>query len=80
MINVWFALAIALTVIITNYIALIYGIRLGKAMQKDVPESPAAPVSKAAKGVFKLIRDKVQKSYLQKKADKEDENENSPYN
>jgi hypothetical protein len=80
MINPLYILAFILLLLASNCFFLIYGLRLGKAMQKDIPESQAAPVTKAAKGVFRLIRDKVHKSYLQKKADKEDENENSPYN
>lgn len=80
MINLWLVLGITLFIITTNYAALIYGIRLGKAMQKDIPASPAKPVAEAIKKAFKLIRDRPHKSYFQKKAPKQDDDTNPLFN
>jgi len=67
MINLLLIITIALILLISTYTALIYGIRLGKAMQKDIPPVPVEPVANAVRKVFKLIKDKTHKSYLQKK-------------
>lgn len=74
MINLYLILAIAILLLISNYIAFIYGVRIGKAMQKDIPHVPIEPVKNAAKSAYKLIKDWPKKSYLQKKAPKEEEN------
>jgi hypothetical protein len=73
MINLYTTLGIAILLIITNYLAFGYGIRIGKAMQKDIPLAPLVePVKKAARGAFKLAKNIKNKSYVQKKADKEE--------
>ncbi|MEN6313242.1 MAG: hypothetical protein ABFD25_03220 [Clostridiaceae bacterium] len=56
--------------LLSNYIAIVYGIRLGKAMQKDIPPVPIEPVTNAVKRAYKAIKSKTHKSYLQKKAEK----------
>jgi len=71
MINLLLILAIALILLISTYTALIYGIRLGKAMQKDIPPVPIEPVVSAVKRAYKLIKSKGHKSYLQKKSPKD---------
>ena len=76
MINLLFTLTIALVLILSNYTALIYGIRLGKAMQKDIPPVPIEPAVKAVKRAYNAIKSKKHKSYYQKKAPKQDSNEN----
>jgi hypothetical protein len=76
MINLLFILTIALTLIISNYIALIYGIRLGKALVRDIPPVPIEPAVKVAKRAYNAIRSKKHKSYYQKKPPKQDSNEN----
>jgi beta-lactam-binding protein with PASTA domain len=73
MINLFLIIGIALLIIITNYIALIYGMRLGKAMQKDIPPVPVEPVANAAKKVYKRMRGWPVKSYYQKKEPKGEE-------
>ena len=74
MINLFLIIGIALILLISNYTAIIYGIRIGKAMQKDIPPVPIEPVVNAVKNGYKLIKDKASKSYLQKKAPKQEEN------
>ena len=76
MINLFLILAIALILLISNYIALIYGIRLGKAMQKDIPPVPIEPAVKAVKRAYNAVKSKKHKSYYQKKPPKQDSNEN----
>ena len=76
MINLLFTLTIAVVIIISNYIALIYGMRLGKAMQKDIPPVPIEPAVKAVKRAYNAVKSKKHKSYYQKKAPKQDSNEN----
>jgi len=76
MINLLFILTIALVIIISNYIAIIYGIRLGKAMQKDIPPVPIEPAVKAVKRAYNAVKSKKHKSYYQKKPPKQDSNEN----
>jgi len=76
MINLFLIIGITLILILSNYTALIYGIRLGKAMQKDIPPSPIIPVVKAFKKAYKVIKSKVHKSYYQKKPPKNDSDEN----
>jgi hypothetical protein len=73
MINLLLILGIALILLISTYIALIYGIRLGKAMQKDIPPVPIEPVKETVKKAYKVIKDKTKKSYIQKKAPKQEE-------
>lgn len=75
MIDLFLILGIALMLIITNYIALIYGIHIGKAMQKDIPPVPiVTTLKKAALVSYKLIKNWPKKVYLQKKARKEENN------
>jgi hypothetical protein len=74
MINLFIIISIALILLISNYTALIYGIRIGKAMQNDIPPVPIEPVKKAVKSVHKLIKDWPAKSYLWKKEPKQEEN------
>lgn len=71
MINLFLILTIALILLLSTYTALIYGIRLGKAMQKDIPPVPIEPAVNAVKRAYNLIRSKVHKSYLQKKVPKD---------
>jgi beta-lactam-binding protein with PASTA domain len=78
-----FTLLLLLFFIFSNYISLIYGIRLGKAMQKDIPKVPVEPVvqaAKKAKKAVKLIKDWPKKSYLQKKEPKQYTDENPLWN
>lgn len=70
MATILIALICAFVVLATNYIALIYGLKLGKSMQKDIPEQPFKPVVNAVAKGFKLIREK--KSYIKKKEKKEE--------
>lgn len=67
------AVIVILLTVINTYISLIYGVRLGKAMQKDIPRLPIEPVKEAAKKAFKLIKDRPKKSYLQKRDRRESE-------
>jgi hypothetical protein len=53
-----------------------WGIRLGKALLKDIPPSPIIPVVKAFKKVYRVIKSKVHKSYYQKKPPKQSSDEN----
>ena len=76
MINLFLIISIALVLILSNYIALIYGMRLGKAMQKDIPPVPIEPAVKAVKRAYNAVKSKKHKSYYQKKAPKQDSNEN----
>lgn len=73
MINLFLIIGIALIILISNYTALIYGIRLGKTMQKDIPPVPIEPVTNVMKKVAKLIKDTSEKTYIQKKPKKEEE-------
>lgn len=74
MINVLIFLILAIALLVNTIIMLQWGIRIGKAMQKDVPENPMQPVVNAVKKGFKLVRDREKKSYLQKKGDKKEFN------
>ena len=47
--------------------------RLGKAMQKDIPPVPVEPVVNAAKKAYKRMRGWPVKSYYQKKEPKGEE-------
>jgi hypothetical protein len=76
MINLLFTLTIALVLIISNYIAFIYGMRLGKALVKDIPPVPIEPAVKAVKRAYNAVKSKKHKSYYQKKVPKQDSNEN----
>ena len=76
MINLFLILGITLILLFSTYAALIYGIRIGKAMQHDIPPVPIEPVVKAFKNVYKLIKSKAHKSYYEKKAPKQDSDEN----
>jgi hypothetical protein len=67
-------IVILLTFIVSNYISLIYGLRLGKALQKDIPSIPVEPIVKASKKIARLARDKCKKQYVQKKESKEEYN------
>jgi len=69
-----------LTILISNYISFIYGVRIGKAMQKDIPPVPIEPIINAAKRAIKLIKDWPVKKYFQKKPFKQDEDDYSPWN
>ena len=72
MINLFLILGNALILLISTYTALIYGIRLGKAMQKDIPPVPIEPVKKAFKRTFSLIKD-LRRAYIQKMESKKEE-------
>lgn len=73
--TILFILLMILILLLSNYTALIYGLRLGKAMQKDIPPAPiVTTVKKAALVSYKLIKNWPKKSYLQKKAKKEEDN------
>jgi len=76
MINLFLIIGIALILLLSNYTALIYGIRLGKAMQHDIPPVPIESAVNAFKGAYKLIKGKVHKSYYEKKAPKQDDGSN----
>jgi len=88
MINLYFIAAICLILLIifliSNYTALTYGVRLGKAMRKDVPPAPTVePIKKAAKKVnegtknlkIKLLKhlSDVKNGKFRKKVDVEEE-------
>lgn len=75
-----FIILIILAFLLSNYTALIYGLRLGKAMQKDIPPSPIEPVVKVIKGAYKLIRNKAHKVYLQKKPAEGNKEDSAWYN
>jgi hypothetical protein len=77
MINLFLILGITLILILSNYTALIYGIRLGKAMQRDIPPSPIQPAVEAVKKAYRAVKSKTHKSYYQKKAPKQDDGTNS---
>jgi hypothetical protein len=48
-------LSITIIFLISNYLSFGYGLRLGKAMQKDIPPVPLAePVKQTAKAITKL--------------------------
>lgn len=54
--------------LISNYVSFGYGVRIGKAMQKDIPPAPLVePVKKVTKHAIKLVRDFKGKSFLVKK-------------
>jgi hypothetical protein len=72
MINLFLILGNALIILISTYTALIYGIRIGKAMQKDIPPVPIEPVKKAVKRTFSLIKD-LRRAYIQKTESKKEE-------
>jgi hypothetical protein len=55
MINPLYILAFILLLLASNCFFLIYGLRLGKAMQKDVPTTPLTEPVKEAVGVLKKI-------------------------
>jgi hypothetical protein len=72
MINLFLILGNALILLISTYTALIYGIRLGKTMQKDIPPVPIEPVKKAIKRTFSLVKD-LKRVYMQKTEPKKEE-------
>jgi hypothetical protein len=73
MINLLTALAITLAFLLSNYLALGYGLRIGKALQKDIPPAPLVePVKRAVTVGVKLAKTVKGKKYLQKKAEKEE--------
>lgn len=80
MTELFLILGIALILIITNYTAFIYGVRIGKSMQKDIPPVPIEPVARAAKKAYTVVNEKIHKSYIQKKEVKKDDNENPLFN
>jgi hypothetical protein len=63
-------LAYAVVLIVTNYIAFGYGVRIGKAMQSDIPPPPLEePIKKIR---FKLATGLGSKVYIQKKEPREE--------
>jgi hypothetical protein len=58
MTDIYFVLSlisIAIIFLISNYLSFGYGLRLGKALQKDIPPVPLAePVKQTAKAITKL--------------------------
>jgi hypothetical protein len=53
MINTFLAVAVYLVLIATHLLFLVYGLRLGKAMQKDIPP---IPVVETVKKVYKRVK------------------------
>ncbi len=52
-----FAISLALLFLISNYLAFGYGVRIGKAMQKEMPPAPLVePTKKAARGLTEMAR------------------------
>jgi len=73
MFNILAIISVAVVMLISNYIAFGYGMRIGKAMQKEIPEAPLVePVKKTGKKLLSLAIDLKKKSYIQKKAVKEE--------
>lgn len=65
MINILITIVISAAFLLTNYIAFGYGLRVGKAMQKDIPETPLVEtVKKAYKMVKKSAEVKEAKAAL----------------
>lgn len=81
MINLFLIICIALLLLLSNYTAFGYGVRIGKAMQKDIPPVPLAEptkevarvIRKAGKRVFKLVPN-INELKALKKVDKEEIN------
>ena len=74
MINLFLLLGIAIILAASTYTALIYGIRLGKAMQKDIPTLPFEPVTNTVKKVYRAVKSKVHKRYKERKEYKKETN------
>lgn len=80
MINLYF-LSFAILLLISNYLSFGYGVRIGKAMQKDIPPVPLAEpakevarvIRKAGKRVFKLVPN-INELKALKKVEKEEIN------
>ena len=74
MVDLW-TIIIIFILLVSNYISFGYGVRTGKSMQKDIPETPLVEsVKKAANGIIRLSRDIKNKSYIQKRADRKEFN------
>lgn len=55
MINTYISLSLAFALLLSNYLSFGYGLRLGKALQKDIPPVPlAVPAEKTVKAIAKL--------------------------
>jgi len=70
MTNLLYPLIIAILLIITNYIAFGYGVRIGKAMQKEIPSPPLSEPAKKLQ--LKLARGLKGKVFTEKKEPKEE--------
>lgn len=68
MINLVLILMVAVILIASNYTAFGYGLKIGKAMQEEIPEPPTTEI---AKKTVKLVKG-MNKSYIQKKEPKEE--------
>lgn len=81
MINLFLIIGIALLLLLSNYLSFGYGVRIGKAMQKDIPPVPLAEpakevariIRKAGKRVFRLVPN-INELKALKKVDKEEIN------
>lgn len=73
MINLITIIATVIILLISNYTAFGYGVRIGKAMQKEIPDPPLVePARKFGKKLLKLAKPDKIKSYYMKKEDKEE--------
>jgi len=55
MINLYLIITLAIILPFVTFLSLNYGIRLGKAMQKDIPSVPLAEPAKKVSGIVKKI-------------------------
>ena len=60
MINILYALIFALILLISNYLTFNYALRIGKALQQDIPALPLAePIADIVDTAKKICRRKV---------------------
>jgi hypothetical protein len=64
------SLLLAVIFLTSNYISLIYGLKLGKSMQKDIPDPPLKQTVEAVKRHFRVRKEN--KSYIKRKEKKEE--------
>ncbi len=70
MINIILIITISLILILSNYIAFGYGLKIGKAI-KEIPESPVEEIKKSGKKAVRLVKDLKTRTYIPKYSEKE---------
>jgi len=71
-----FTIGLILVFVISNYVAFGYGLRIGKAMQKEIPPPPIAePVKKVAEKVEEIAGKAAEGVAKKKRRENEEEEE-----